>query len=604
MNLPTSDRDGQVRLSLREVLRDYGPPGLDDVALLDALLPDLLAGFPREIRLVLAAASVGTARLLADRTAHGLSPDAAVRDVTALLAADSMYEPGNCRWIVTAYAETLGLEVTAAPTQELPFTTLDPPTAETVPRAPGREPPTVEVPPAVPAVSAVSAAATLPRLSASPGQAQPVPPFGAPPIPAEAVHTGARRRRVLALAGAGLVALLIAGTVLILGHRTPARSSTTSPPHGSSPHSSVTVGGGPGPSSPAAQPKCGYHLAFLGALTGVLGQLGTGVADGAQLAVDEFNARYGPDCVRLIRYDTQAGATTARARATELVGDSKTLGVIGPLFSPESETADPVLNAAGIPLVTPKATLSSLSARGWRVFHRAIGTDDDAARGAARYIRDVLGASRVYVVNDQTAFGVGMATGVRDALGALVVGSHALPAKVAPKDLAKIVPDVLASGATVLFYGGYYTAGGTLRRQLTAAGWRGTMVGGDGMKDPGFLAAAGVTAAEGTVDVAPDPPSPPAGGAFAADFRAEFGVAPPESSDVGYDVANMFLRGIVAGRTSTSTMLAWIDDYDGDGVARHYHFTAAGDLDPADVTVWTYTVTSGQFVASSLAPSR
>lgn len=108
MSTPPLDDAGHVRLSLREIVRDYGAPALDDASLLGSLLPDLLAGEPREARLVLAAASAGTGRLLTEHIAHGLSVEASIRDVSARLVAESMVDTSACRWIVTAYAEALG----------------------------------------------------------------------------------------------------------------------------------------------------------------------------------------------------------------------------------------------------------------------------------------------------------------------------------------------------------------------------------------------------------------------------------------------------------------------------------------------------------------
>jgi len=102
------DDTGHVLASLRDIARDYGAFGLDDTAMLDRLLSDLLAGYPREARLVLAAASAGTARLLADRIGQGLPLDAAVRDVAAHLATEAPVDASACHWIVAAYAQALG----------------------------------------------------------------------------------------------------------------------------------------------------------------------------------------------------------------------------------------------------------------------------------------------------------------------------------------------------------------------------------------------------------------------------------------------------------------------------------------------------------------
>jgi hypothetical protein len=133
MTSPTRDDAEQVRVSLRDVVRDYGPTGLDDPELLGRLLPDLLAGQPRETKLVQAAASLGTARLLSERVVQGLPIESAISDVAARLATESMLTPAACQWIVALYAQTIGHlgrpeqapTVRIAPDGELPPTTLD-----------------------------------------------------------------------------------------------------------------------------------------------------------------------------------------------------------------------------------------------------------------------------------------------------------------------------------------------------------------------------------------------------------------------------------------------------------------------------------------------
>ena len=57
--------------------------------------------------------------------------------------------------------------------------------------------------------------------------------------------------------------------------------------------------------------------------------------------------------------------------ARNLVADKKIIGIVGPPFSGESEAADPIFEAAGIPMITPSATRTTLSAKGWKMFHRA-----------------------------------------------------------------------------------------------------------------------------------------------------------------------------------------------------------------------------------------
>lgn len=110
-------QDGQdaARLALREIHRDYGAAGLDDEDLMFRLLPDLLAGSRRETSLLLAAASADVGRLLAGRIGAGMSRDAAVRDVAAVLAERSGVGGTASRWVVSEYATVLGHRPGAGP---------------------------------------------------------------------------------------------------------------------------------------------------------------------------------------------------------------------------------------------------------------------------------------------------------------------------------------------------------------------------------------------------------------------------------------------------------------------------------------------------------
>lgn len=127
------DRDGAARQALAEIIRDYGPTGIDDPKLLNRLLPDLLAGANREAALLLAAASAGVGRLLAERTGHGMPIESAVRDVSTMIAARNAFDRLACDWVVNTYAQAMGL---LAPSVSRSGTFSDPTRVDSVSRHP------------------------------------------------------------------------------------------------------------------------------------------------------------------------------------------------------------------------------------------------------------------------------------------------------------------------------------------------------------------------------------------------------------------------------------------------------------------------------------
>lgn len=129
---PSYDRSGAARQALQEIYRDYGLSGIDNDALLNQLLPDLLAGSPREAGLLQAAAAADVGRLLTDRFNGQMPPDAAVRDVAAVLMDRNALDSNACLWVVSEYAAALGHPVTLAPAGLAPTDPIAP-----VPGAPG-----------------------------------------------------------------------------------------------------------------------------------------------------------------------------------------------------------------------------------------------------------------------------------------------------------------------------------------------------------------------------------------------------------------------------------------------------------------------------------
>jgi branched-chain amino acid transport system substrate-binding protein len=362
----------------------------------------------------------------------------------------------------------------------------------------------------------------------------------------------------------------------------------------------AACGGGGGGTSTAKD--CGYKLAYFGALTGSSANLGINIRNGAVLAVEQYNAKHADCTIELKQYDSEGDPAKAPGLARQLVSDNKILGVVGPPFSGESEAADPIFNEAGITTITPSATRPSLSTKGWKVFHRAVANDDSQGPAAGNYIKTVMKAQKVFVADDQSSYGSGLADNVKKILGSLVVGTDKTGADGKQTDFSSTVTKVKSSGATVMFYGGYYQNAGLIAKQLKGAGANVTMVAGDGVNDPGFIKAAGNDAAEGTILTCPCAPAAQAKGSFLTDYKAKYNAAPGTYGDVGYDVANMYLQGVDKGNTTLPKMLSFINGIQYDGVANTYKFTDKGELDPSLIIVWTFKVTGGQVVPDQAAP--
>lgn len=328
----------------------------------------------------------------------------------------------------------------------------------------------------------------------------------------------------------------------------------------------------------------GVSLAYFGPKTGDAANLGLNIEGGAKVAVDEYNEA-NPDCkVTLKAFDSQGDPEKATPLATQVANDKSVVGVVGPAFSGESEATGPTFSEAGLVTVSASATNPDLTKNGWKTFHRVLGNDGDQAPAAAKYIKDNLKAKKVFVVDDASEYGKGIADGVRKSLGSLVGGNDTIQAK--QTDFGPTVTKIKSSGADALWFGGYYAEAGLLAKQLRAGGWKGYFVSGDGSNDPGFVEAAGKTAAKDARLTCPCGEATPE---FTTDYeKANPGKEPGTYSAEGYDSAKIMLDGIADGKTTRAGLLDYVNAYDKPGITKTLKFDDTGEV--ATVVIYAYKV--------------
>ena len=353
----------------------------------------------------------------------------------------------------------------------------------------------------------------------------------------------------------------------------------------------TTGGDTPTPAASGGAAACGdYKIGMFGPLTGPNANLGIYIQNGVNLALDDYNKKHADCKVTLENYDSQGDPTQAPPLAKKAIDDKKVVGIVGPAFSGESKAADPAFNEAGLVTITPSATATKLSTNGWKTFFRALGNDDTQGPAAAKYIKDTVKATKVFVIDDASEYGKGLADIVRTDLGSSVAGNDTIQQK--QTDFGASVTKVTASGADALFFGGYSPEAAPLIKQLRDAGWKGKFIVADGVKDQSYIDNA-QAAAEGTIitcpcvpaDVAPD---------FQAAYKAKFNEDPNTYSGEGYDSATILLEGIAAGK-SRETMLDFVKAYDKPGVTKQLKFDDKGEV--TDIKVFSYKVEGGKIVS-------
>ena len=192
-------------------------------------------------------------------------------------------------------------------------------------------------------------------------------------------------------------------------------------------------------------------------------------------------------------------------------------------------------------MVSPSATAAELTTQGNKSFHRVVGNDGTQGAAAVNYIKNVLKATKVFVIDDGQPYGAGIVDEVKKGLGSAVVGEDKVQTDQTNFDatISKIKAAAPTWSSTVV------TPTRPLRcssRPARPASRRSSSASTASTTPASRRVPA--TAAEGTIVTCPCLPAAEAGGTFAADYKAEYGEAPGSYGDEGYDGATDPARGL------------------------------------------------------------
>jgi branched-chain amino acid transport system substrate-binding protein len=300
--------------------------------------------------------------------------------------------------------------------------------------------------------------------------------------------------------------------------------------------------------------------------------------------------------VSLKIYDTKGDPAVAPGQAQKAIQD-KVTAIIGPPFSGESKAVDGNFEEAQIPNISPSATAAALGKNGWKFWHRVISNDDTQGAVDGTFLAKTLAAKNVFVVDDNQEYSVGLADTVFKNLQ--TAGVKVARDKIDPKatDYSSTVNKVKSSGATALFYGGYYAEGGKFLKQLRDSGFKGKFLSDDGALDAGLIKAAGANQANGALmscacqSINPTA-SNPAVKKFIDDYKAKFGAEQGTYSAEGFDVANVYLNAIKAGKTSSTDINDYLKTVNYQGVSKPIQFQPNGEITAKQI--FLFNVKSGK----------
>jgi len=269
----------------------------------------------------------------------------------------------------------------------------------------------------------------------------------------------------------------------------------------------------------SAQAEVKFGMA--GPITGPSAATGAQMKNGVDQAATDINkaggimgqkisVEYGDDVS-----DPKQGVSVANKFAADGVKF-----VIGDYNSGVTIPSSEVYQENGILEITPASTNPTVTERKmWNIF-RVCGRDDQQGKVAGAYILKHFKGKKIAVVHDKTTYGKGLADEMKKAINAggmkevLYEGINT-----GEKDYSALVSKIKQSGADLVYFGGLYTEGGLIVRQMRDQGVKAPLMGGDGITADEF-AAVGGPGVEGTLmTYGPDPRNKPEAKKVVDEFR-------------------------------------------------------------------------------------
>ncbi|WP_246250120.1 MULTISPECIES: branched-chain amino acid ABC transporter substrate-binding protein [Actinomadura] len=331
-------------------------------------------------------------------------------------------------------------------------------------------------------------------------------------------------------------------------------------------------------------------IGFMGDLTGENSGLVVPPWQGATLAVDQYNATNPKIKIKLKKYDTQGKAEQATTQVQGAIKNDKIVGLIGPAFSGESQAANPILNEAKVPSVTPSATQITLAEKGWKYWHRVVADDAVQSAGAGEFLTNA-GVKKLFTVSDNQDYGKGLADAVGKAVQAkgATVQSDAVNDK--GTDYSSTVNKINQAKPDAVYFGGYYAVAGRLFKQLREGGYKGKMMSGDGSLATGLVEGAGQQNAQGAllscgclIDATGK--TNEKAKKFAADYKAKFNTEVAIYSTEGFDAATAFIEAIKSGKKTTEDINDALKTVSFQGVGKPIKFDEHGELAAQDIFIY------------------
>ena len=336
-------------------------------------------------------------------------------------------------------------------------------------------------------------------------------------------------------------------------------------------------------------------LGLAGPVTGPSASTGIQMKSGVERAIADINAQGGVLGEKFVLSvgDDVSDPKQGVSVANQFVGQGIQF-VVGDYNSGVSIPASEVYQENGILQITPASTNPTFTERKmWNVF-RTCGRDDQQGQVAGDYIATHFAGKKVAIVQDKTTYGKGLADETRKVMNAKGVTEVLYEGvNTGEKDYTAVVSKIKQSGADVVFFGGLYTEGGLIVRQMRDQGVAAVLVGGDGLASAEFASVGGPGVEGSLMTFGPDPTKRPEAAAVVKSLEAK-NINPESYTLYSYAAVQVIKQAAEKAQSLDPKKVAEAmhSGMTFDTVIGKFSYNANGDRNDADYVVYVWKKTA------------
>ena len=343
------------------------------------------------------------------------------------------------------------------------------------------------------------------------------------------------------------------------------------------------------------------RIGYVGPMSGQSAHLGTDTQNGTRLAIEDLNAKGfkidGKPVKFVLQAEDDAADPKQATSAAQKLADAKINGVIGHQTSGTSIPASRIYYNAGIPQISASATSPVYTHQKFNTTFRVVANDNKLGATLGQYAVQKLGAKKIAVIDDRTAYGQGVADefgkGARKAgAGAVQIVAREFTNDKAT-DFNAILTNIRGKNPDLVFFGGMDSVGGPLLRQLKALGIKARLMGGDGICTEAMPRLAGATTGDAPIVCAE------AGGVasgqqqkmeeFAARYKKRYNQNLQIYAPYAYDATMAMAQAMADAKSADpKKYLPYLAKVQYAGVTGEIAFDTFGDIKDGALTLYTF----------------